>query len=651
MTDGPTTPRDTALPQRGDRYRGKRGRRGRPERGSSNGTVLDRFLALPAGARWGLGVPGLALTLAALIVLGDVAVSLGRIHPGVRVAGVAVGGLSRDEAAARLSTELGARIAKPVTVRYQEKSWNTDAAGVGFTMDATLTADAAMLVGREKALSKAIGRRFAAVFGGVDVPAIVDAETGAVSTFLDEIDKVVAVPARDADVKLVGLDPQLVKSADGIRIRRDKVTRDILQAFVSMDRSVALTMGSVAVRITDADAQRAMAEAKKMLSGPVTVEWEQKSWKFEPAVIGGWMVFRQVSSGGAVSGEASAAAGVSVAASATPKAERWSLSAAFDPARISETISPLTGVIGRPAIDAQFIADGGIVTIKSSQTGLGPDMNALATDMARTLKGSGARTVTLRLSTIEPALTTEMARAMGIKERISTYTTSYNASQAPRVNNIHVLADALNNKLVPPDGVFDMNGTVGERTAAKGYQIAPGIVNGKLVPQYGGGICQIGTTFFNTVFFSGLPVIERKNHSFYISHYPKGRDCTVTWNGPNFRWKNDTGAWVLIRTSYTGGSVTVALYGTNPGYNVAYTTSAFSNIRPHPVVEVPDPTLAAGARIVSDPGEDGAICTVVRTVTKGGVVVRTDNFVSNYKPKEETVRVGTKPSTPATSTP
>ncbi|HEX9093302.1 MAG TPA: VanW family protein, partial [Coriobacteriia bacterium] len=175
---------------------------------------------------------------------------------------------------------------------------------------------------------------------------------------------------------------------------------------------------------------------------------------------------------------------------------------------------------------------------------------------------------------------------------------------------------------------------------------------GKLVPQYGGGICQIGTTFFNTVFFSGLPVVERKNHSFYISHYPLGRDATVTWNGPNLRWKNDTSSWILIRVSYTNSSVTVSLYGTDPGYDVAYTTSAWSGMRAHPVKEIKDPTLPVGARVVEDGGVDGGNITVVRTVTKAGAVVRTDTFVSKYNPKEETVRVGTKPvSPPATTTP
>jgi vancomycin resistance protein YoaR len=161
----------------------------------------------------------------------------------------------------------------------------------------------------------------------------------------------------------------------------------------------------------------------------------------------------------------------------------------------------------------------------------------------------------------------------------------------------------------------------------------------------------VGTTIFNTVFFSGLPIVERHNHSFYISHYPKGRDATVSFGGPDMKFKNDTEGWLLIRTAYTRNSLTISLYGTDPGYKVSYTTSAFSGLTPHKVIEVKDPKLTKGVRIVEDGGVDGRRVTVVRTVLKGTKLVRTDTFVSNYKSKDETVRVGTKAaSVPTTGT-
>jgi vancomycin resistance protein YoaR len=163
----------------------------------------------------------------------------------------------------------------------------------------------------------------------------------------------------------------------------------------------------------------------------------------------------------------------------------------------------------------------------------------------------------------------------------------------------------------------------------------------------------VGTTIFNTVFFSGLPVVERRNHSQYISSYPKGRDATVSWGGPDFKFKNDTEYWVLVATSYTNSSVTISLYGTSPGYDVTYQTGDWTNLIDPPVREILDPEMPVGSKVVEERGVSGRTIVVTRTVSKGGTVVRTDTFKSVYRPVEEVVRVGTKPiaSDPATPTP
>ena len=226
--------------------------------------------------------------------------------------------------------------------------------------------------------------------------------------------------------------------------------------------------------------------------------------------------------------------------------------------------------------------------------------------------------VEIKTTVVAPKLTTEKAREMGVSERISTFTTTYDSSNKPRVNNIHTLGDALDGKLVAPGATFSFNGAVGERTAAKGYQEANAIVNGKLVPQLGGGICQVGTTLFNTAFFAGVPIPDRENHSFYISHYPKGRDATVSWGGPDLKWKNDTKNWILVSVSYTDDSITISFYGTDPGYDVAYTTGPFTNETPYPTEKIKDPTLKAGLKIVEESGCDRQEVRRGRTVAKDG---------------------------------
>ncbi len=395
-----------------------------------------------------------------------------------------------------------------------------------------------------------------------------------------------------------------------------------------------------------------------MLSGPVTVTYEDKTWEFSAVQIAPWIAFRAVPADGATgTPDAAVDASGTDASSSAPASggfatERKVLEAYIDAEKASETVMPKVGTAGRPAVNATFKVGGGSVTIVPSQDGVGPDIDALALEMTRVLTSGGERVVELRTHRVEPEITTADAENMGIVERISTYSTKYDPGNRPRVSNIHTLADAIDGTLVAPGATFSFNETVGPRTAEKGYQEAPAIVNGKLVPQLGGGICQFGTTIFNTVFESGLPIVERKNHSFYISSYPKGRDATLSWGGPDFKFKNDTEHWILIATAYSNSSVTVSLYGTDPGYEVTAEAGPWTDVRAHPVKEVQDPELEVGMRHIEDSGIDGRTIVVKRFVRKNGVLVREDSFKSVYRPKEQVVRVGTKvvPSTEPTAT-
>lgn len=600
------------------------------------------------------------VTVSFLIAGVDALASAGRIHPGVRVGDVQVGSLTVVDARARIRAESAKRLARPVTARSGSRTWTVTSEAVGAKVDVIGSVERADRVGRTGGLGRMIAERAAAIFGGVSVAAKVDGEPELTASVLARIEQAVAVPARDASVVVDGVSVRLVGSRPGLRVRTARAQADILAAFFTDSRSATILTEPAPVSVSDADAAAALRDAGRLVAGPVSVLYKGAMHNVAREGVAAWVAFGvrpvdprtgQPLPSDAGTGPAQASGSAAPTLSAAP-AGRSVLVAYFDAAKIGGTIAPFTKGVGRPAIDAKFVAAKGRVSIKPSQVGLGPDLGSLASDLAHACITGQPRRAELKLAQTQPRLTTEQAKAMRISDRISAFTTTFNPGNLPRTNNIRLLSGALDNKLVAPGATFSFNAAAGERTARKGYQEAPAIVNGKLVPQLGGGVCQVGTTFFNTVFLSGLPIIERRNHSFYISHYPKGRDCTVSWGGPDFKWKNDTANWILIRTQISGGSLTISLYGTDPGYQVDFTTGGFTNVRPYTVTEMKDPTLTKGAKVIEDPGADGSTVTVVRTVLKAGKVVRTDTFVSHYNPKEEVVRVGTKvPSKPATGTP
>jgi vancomycin resistance protein YoaR len=574
---------------------------------------LERW---PVPARVAFIATATLLVLIALAVGADAAVSLGRIHPGVHVGDVAVGGQTPDEARTAISAYVAERSAVPVTVLAGDASWEVSADSVVLSVDATALAGDAYTVGRG-AFGPALAGRLRSWFGGVTFPLDTSCDNAALQSLVDTINETVATPPIDAGVVVEDATVTRIAPADGHGVNIAGAREALLGAFLSDARSVTLELGPISPTIDEAGAQKAYEDALAMVSAPLTVFYGDKQWEVAPATIGGWIGFRRLEG------------------ASPPELEAFIASE-----DVSATVLPMVAEVGRPARDASFTTSAGVVSIVPAEDGLQADAESLTVRLGTVLIASADRRVELTMSRVAPGITTEAAQAMGIVERLSTFTTDYASTNTPRVNNIHTLTDALDGTLIPPGGTFSFNETIGPRTAAKGYQEANAIVNGKLVPQLGGGICQVNTTLFNTVFFSGLPVVERHNHSQYISHYPTGRDATVSWGGPDFKFRNDTPNWVLVATGYTNSTVTISLYGTKPGYEVTYDTGAWTDIKDPPIREVPDPALPVGSRVIDERGISGRTIVVVRHVFQNGAEIRTDSFKSVYRPAEEVIRVG-----------
>ena len=157
--------------------------------------------------------------------------------------------------------------------------------------------------------------------------------------------------------------------------------------------------------------------------------------------------------------------------------------------------------------------------------------------------------------------TTEEAKALGIVEKVSSFTTNFTMS--PSATNIRVIAEKVDGAVVKPGETFSLNGFTGPRGTAQGYIPANVIEGGHLAKAVGGGISQFATTMFNAVFFAGLQDVHHKTHSFYISRYPAGREATVFDGVIDLAWKNDTDTGIYVQTQWvSGGSITVTFWGT-----------------------------------------------------------------------------------------
>jgi vancomycin resistance protein YoaR len=253
--------------------------------------------------------------------------------------------------------------------------------------------------------------------------------------------------------------------------------------------------------------------------------------------------------------------------------------------------------------------------------------------------------VSVALTEAQPKLMTAAAQQLGVVEQISTFTT-YHPCCAARVTNIHKIADIVGGHVVLPGETFSLNGLVGERDKARGFVEAPMIQDGLYVDSVGGGVSQFATTIFNAVFFAGLQDVQHKPHSYWISRYPAGRESTVSFPEPDFKFKNDSPNGVLIQTSYTNTSLTVTFWGTKR-YDIESISGPRVNVKPFTTRYNPKPGCESAS------GREGFDIDVWRVFKQGGKELKREKFFTRYLPEPHII-CGAKPSgtpapTPSTS--
>jgi vancomycin resistance protein YoaR len=250
----------------------------------------------------------------------------------------------------------------------------------------------------------------------------------------------------------------------------------------------------------------------------------------------------------------------------------------------------------------------------------------------------------------DPKLTTKEAEAMGIRDVLGSYQTVWEGTPDRQVN-VKITTEYASNVLLAPGEVLDFDEQIGPRTVDRGYKPAPGIVRpGQLEDVLGGGICQVATTLFNAAFVAGLDIVERKNHSIYIPHYPKGRDATVSAGGPNLRFRNDTEHYILVRGASDGITTKFVIYGTDDGRTVESETGDFYDIAERTVESTTNKSLGKNTTSILVTGQDGKKIKVIRIVKSAdGKVIHKDAFVSVWQMLPQEIEIGTGAGTTTTT--
>jgi vancomycin resistance protein YoaR len=524
------------------------------------------------------------------------------VLPGTSVAGVEVGGLSRADARARIESSIGARLDRPVEISVDGKEFTVNASFV-FAVDPAATEGLAFESARSS-FGNRLGALAAPFVVKHDVQPVLRVSPSARAEIARQIVARTRRPV-SARVSMAGTKPVVVPARSGTHVDEAALLALVRDAALRGGGAVTAPVSAVAPAITTAAAERVAASARTAVAAPVTILFKQK----ELGALGPRRIARLLRFDRRPGG----------------------LELGLDAKGLERSLDPLVRPFTRSPRDASFRVVGTRVRVVKSEAGTTLDVARAQAAILAAAVGPGIREARIGVAPLEPKLSTEDARALGIKRQISTYTTDMGVSSANRIHNVHLMADYIDGTIIKPGRAFSFNEVVGPRTPERGFLEGQMILGSLLVPAIGGGVCQTATTLFNNAFELGLPIIERHNHSWYISHYPIGRDATVSWGGPDLKFRNDLDHAILIKTSYTDSTLTFSFYGKPQGRKVTATTGPQTNFRAPQPSYAYDPSAPPGSvRTVAGSHAQGFDITVVRKVYEHGKLIRKDSFTSHY---------------------
>lgn len=453
------------------------------------------------------------------------------------VEGVAIGGLSPDEAEQKLREELGPRYAETVTVKAPT--------GVIARIEPL---DSVLELHFDQAIRDAGGGSswnpgdiVNSLRGGreVELPRTWDDE--ALEEVFAAFEDGFVVDPIDATLAFEDAKVARTQAVNGARLNLDGTVEKVVLAIEDHQRVVDAVLDETEPDVTDAMVDDAIKNfAGPAVSGPVTITVGDESFEISPEQIA------EVTTLTFQGGEFKSDVDVDLLFELTEDAR--------------------SGLDLKQTKDATYKLVGGAMTVVPAVDGETVDPQGLvdALTEAATKQGS-ERTAEVATVTEKAAFTTEMAEAVVPREVIGEFTTRY-PHAAYRNTNLGRAAETVNGTVLLPGDTFSLNDTLGPRNRSNGYVDGYVINGGVLVKESGGGISQSATTLYNAAFFAGLEDVEHKPHSLYFDRYPAGREATVYYGSVDLKFRNDTEYPVYIQgfispsSSGNRGSITFKMW-------------------------------------------------------------------------------------------
>ncbi len=557
----------------------------------------------------------------------------GRIYPGVKIAGVDVSGLSPAAASAKLTQSFSFPQHGEIFLQDGDQVWKATPGELGLFLDPEASAKRAYQVGRSGNVLQNTETQLRYARSPLNLAPVLIFDQRMAQDYLIKLSKQIDKPVIETSLGLNGMDV-VVNTGQKGREMDLQSSLDLLSAQLQslQDGSINLVVKETPPLIGDVGQEAELA--RTMLKEPLALSLPEDQpdratlgpWSIDQRTLAAMLVIEQVKQGDG---------GLGYQVTLGSNLLRTYL----------KNLAPNLNVYPQ---DARYIFNDDTKQLEVIQHAvIGRSLDVEATIQAiKEHMSRGDHTVSLELTLTKPVANDETTgKDLGITELIHAETSYFYGSPAARVQNIKAAAARFHGLLVPPNSIFSMASALGDISLDNGYAEALIIANGKTITGVGGGVCQVSTTLFREVFFSGYPIVERHAHAYRVSYYEKvagnklytkfaGMDATVFVPLVDFKFKNDTPYWLLMETyvNPAASSITWKFYSTSDGRQVSWDTTGPVNIVPAPdPVYKENPDLPKGTIKQVDYSADGADVTVTRTVTRDNEVIISDTIRTHFE--------------------
>ncbi len=546
-----------------------------------------------------------------------------RIYGGVQVAGVAVGGMTRAAALRTLTKHVEAYPAPAVSLYYQDQQWPLASEQLATQTDLLGAVNQAYLVGRQGGWVQRAVSQIGALWGRTDIRPTTTFDP----THLQQAVSAIAGQVRHPGQAARQLGDVALPAVPGVEV---DVAATLNQLLTTLQENPATALVRLPLTTVDLPAPAAVAptaaETVALASFPAPVQLSDERYGLQLALDP--VLLRQF----------------------MPHGDPFQL----DEAALRQKLTAWAQQLDIAPQDARLRFNpntGGVTVLQQSQMGRRLDVEATLASIRETVAAHGTQA---RLVMVEapPAVDMNRIAEMGIRELVASGVSYFKGSSAARVRNIVVAAEKFEGLVIPPGEIFSFNEGVEDVSAANGFEDSLIIWGDQTATGVGGGVCQVSTTLFRAAYNGGLSIVERYNHGYVVGWYGEpGLDATIYTPSVDFRFRNDTNAYLLVDpvVDVDNGVMAFNFYGTKPNRQVTISEPVQSEVKePAPPEYRVDESLAPGQQKQVEWEQKGMTVTVTRTIVENGTT-RTDTVVSRYQPWRAVYLVapGTEIPTPA----